>query len=242
VRFEVIYSAYVEDSKTCASSWVFFSPYFSWLTNVSHVRSPSIGTVVMLHFLVATLNMLQCSVRHVDCWLYYICCVSVTCDAQLTSSLLACAAWLIATHYYKCPPLNKLTFAIHIITCKATSLWPVWCIVITCKATSLWLVWCIVTNICLFLSFIYFISIIILFMLPHHGNGTLVQILVTCQFPINCLSTQLPILCYFSNLIHFFIFLIYLQFSLHVSDWLVHHQENQITCATSGPFPCNMTS
>jgi len=45
------------------------------------------------------------------------------------------------------------------------------------------------------------------------------------------------ILWYFSNLIHFLIFLIYLQFSLHVSDRLVHHQENQITRAASGPFP-----
>ena len=48
------------------------------------------------------------------------------------------------------------------------------------------------------------------------------------------------ILCFFSNLIHFYFSLftfIILQFSLHVSDRLVHHQENQITCAASGTFP-----
>ena len=45
--------------------------------------------------------------------------------------------------------------------------------------------------------------------------------------------------CFFSNLIHFFLFtfMICYNFSLHVSDRLVHHQENQITLAASGTFP-----
>ena len=38
-----------------------------------------------------------------------------------------------------------------------------------------------------------------------------------------------------------FFFLHLYNFSLHVSDRLVHHQENQITCAASGTFPCNMS-
>ena len=45
------------------------------------------------------------------------------------------------------------------------------------------------------------------------------------------------ILCFFSNLIHFYFSFLHLQFSLHVSDRLVHHQENQITRAASGTFP-----
>ena len=48
------------------------------------------------------------------------------------------------------------------------------------------------------------------------------------------------IFCFFSNLIHFYFSLFtftILQFSLHVSDRLVHHQENQITRAASGTFP-----
>jgi len=48
-------------------------------------------------------------------------------------------------------------------------------------------------------------------------------------------------LCLFSNLIHFYFLYIFtiffLQFSLHVSDRMVHHQENQITRAASGTFP-----
>ena len=44
---------------------------------------------------------------------------------------------------------------------------------------------------------------------------------------------QLDTLFYFP-----YIFTIsFLQFSLHVSDRLVHHQENQITRAASGTFP-----
>jgi len=117
-------------------------------------------------------------------WLVW--CIVITCKAT--------SLWLVWCIVITCKATSLWLVWCIVITCKATSVWLVWCIVITCKATSLWLVWCIVTNICLFLSFIYFISIIILFMLPHHGNGTLVQILVTCQFPINCLSTQLPML------------------------------------------------
>ena len=44
---------------------------------------------------------------------------------------------------------------------------------------------------------------------------------------------QLDTLFYFSYIFTIF----FLQFSLHVSDRLVHHQENQITRAASGPFP-----
>ena len=51
---------------------------------------------------------------------------------------------------------------------------------------------------------------------------------------------QLDILFYFSYIFTIF----FLQFSLHVSDRLVHHQENQITRAASGAFPwrrlCNV--
>jgi len=44
---------------------------------------------------------------------------------------------------------------------------------------------------------------------------------------------QLDTLLYFPYIFTIF----FLQFSLHVSDQLVHHQENQITRAASGPFP-----
>ena len=57
----------------------------------------------------------------------------------------------------------------------------------------------------------------------------------------NKMRQSIRILCFFSNLIHFyFLFtftIFFLQFSLHVSDLLVHHQENQITRAASGTFP-----
>ena len=51
------------------------------------------------------------------------------------------------------------------------------------------------------------------------------------------METEIPY--FFSNLIHFFSFFTFtiLQFSLHVSDRLVHHQENQITRAASGTVP-----
>ena len=55
------------------------------------------------------------------------------------------------------------------------------------------------------------------------------------------MDKEVQILCFFSNLIHFyFLFtftIFFLQFSLHVLDRLVQHQENQITCAASGTFP-----
>jgi len=38
-------------------------------------------------------------------------------------------------------------------------------------------------------------------------------------------------------LFSFYITIFFLQFSLHVLDRLVHHQENQITRAASGTFP-----
>ena len=50
-------------------------------------------------------------------------------------------------------------------------------------------------------------------------------------------KTFMSVLCFFSNLIHFYFSFLHLQFSLHVSDRLVHHQENQITRAASGTFP-----
>ena len=60
-------------------------------------------------------------------------------------------------------------------------------------------------------------------------------------FTLFCAVFVPYILCFFSNLIHLYfpyIFKIFfLQFSLHVSDRLVHHQENQIARAASGTFP-----
>jgi len=41
--------------------------------------------------------------------------------------------------------------------------------------------------------------------------------------------------------IFLFTFTIFYSYSLHVSDRLIHHQENQITRAASGTFPCNMS-
>ena len=53
------------------------------------------------------------------------------------------------------------------------------------------------------------------------------------SFVNTLLLFQLDTLFYFPDIFAIF----FLQFSLHVSDRLVHHQENQIARAASGPFP-----
>jgi len=69
------------------------------------------------------------------------------------------------------------------------------------------------------------------------GNLCFVEALrrsTTNQVNLNTLLLfQLDTLFYFPYIFTIF----FLQFSLHVSDRLVHHQENQITRAASGPFP-----
>ena len=73
-------------------------------------------------------------------------------------------------------------------------------------------------------------------LLAVHLGSVLVNNQLDSQFFFR-ICVCIYILCFFSNLIHFYFSFLHLQFSLHVSDRLVHHQENQITRAASGTFP-----
>ena len=53
------------------SSWVFVHLFLDWPMCLMPVRSPNIGTAVVLQFHVATPNMVKWSIWIVDCWPQY---------------------------------------------------------------------------------------------------------------------------------------------------------------------------